>query len=170
MDIGGGTGRIAHLLQKAFSTYQPVLCVDPSADMLKEARLLRGVTVRHMDAWSFCSGFETRHRETIDRVLMKEMIHHIDGAKLRELFTSLYQILSTNGRVLVLKRPNRLVEYPFFPGVLNVWEKIQPHGEHIVSTLKSAGFEVVSLSLEEFPVTIPLDQWVNMVSCQLNAA
>jgi SAM-dependent methyltransferase len=126
VDIGGGTGRFAHLLHEAGGLELPALCVDPSAGMLEEAAKLPGIETVCLGGLEFATAGET---EGYDRVLIKEVVHHLTDEDLLATFKGVFSQLSPGGVCLTCTRPH-VVEYPFFAAALDVWSRQQPPMEH----------------------------------------
>ena len=93
-DIGGGTGRFASLIYKTARLKYPVTCVDPSPNMLSQAKDLQGVNTVCCGAVEFASRNDDI---TFDRILMKAMVHHLSEDELKATFSSLINKLSKQG-------------------------------------------------------------------------
>ena len=157
-DIGGGTGRFASLIYNKAKLRYPVTCIDPSPDMLSQAKELRGVDTICCNAREF----GLRHDQTsYDRILLKEVVHHLSEEDLKTTFSSLFSMLSKDGKVIICTRPHE-VEYPFFEAAHNVWRQNQPPKEYYVSLLEEIGFHV-SLTVFDYPAKLNIDWWTNMV-------
>ena len=183
VDIGGGTGRFAHLLHEAAALQQEAVCVDPSASMLEEAAALEGVATEH------CGGVEWASKpERYDRALIKEVVHHLTDDELGTMYGGIFnQVLpkplpsrrltplpltaeltaalaqlSAGGVCLTCTRPD-IVEYPFFDAALEVWKRQQPPMEHYVGIMERAGFSV-SVEVADYPATLGTEWWLEMVA------
>ena len=157
VDIGGGTGRFATLLHGAAELQQPVLCVDPSEEMLAEAAKIPGVETK-------CSGaLEFAQTETFfDRALLKEVVHHISDSDLKKTYSGIHRQLKPGGIVLTCTRPH-VVQYPFFAASHEVWSRQQKPMEHYAEIMRAAGFEQVHCEVLEYAVTIEKKWWLDMV-------
>ena len=82
VDLGGGTGLHAAAIAARVGFTHPPLVVDPSPDLLAQvpAGLLR---TREADAAGFA-----RRPEPFDKLLMKEMIHHLGPEERRRSWRS----------------------------------------------------------------------------------
>ena len=158
VDIGGGTGRFASLLYDNAKLECQVTCVDPSPQMLSQANDLPGVDPICCDAVEFA----LKNEKEYDRVLMKEIVHHLGETELKTTFSALFNNLSKRGKLVVCTRPH-VVEYPFFDRAHDVWKRNQRPKEYYVLLLKQTGFHVTSVEVAEYPVTLDLKWWTDMV-------
>lgn len=165
-DVGGGSGHVAmSLSQLAHSPTgggsEFITVVEPS-ESLRTLAQAKSIRTSPLDAvtWA-CSSDEV---EVFDRILMKEMIHHVPSQETNTMWSSILQSrLSRGGRVCVITRPQTGIDYPFFARAVDVWEAtVEPHSK-VVNELREAGFENVTATLEAFPCEISLEQWLSMV-------
>ena len=158
-DIGGGTGRFASLIYEKAKLRQPVTCVDPSSDMLSQAKEFEGVEA------ICCSGVKFALKNdgsTYDRVLLKEVVHHLTEKDLETLFSCLLHKLSRRGKIVICTRPHE-VEYPFFQAAHDVWKRNQSPKEYYVSLLEKTEFRVTSVSVFEYPASVKINWWTDMI-------
>ena len=158
VDLGGGQGRFAQLLHARCALRADVLCVDPSEAMLREAEGRPGVRVRRQDA----AGFAARADEAYDRVLLKEIVHHLGATERRAMYADLHARLPPGGLVVTATRPHE-PPYPFFEAASDVWRANQPEQQVLAEEQESAGFRV-ACDTATFPVAIELERWKKMVS------
>lgn len=158
VDIGGGTGRFASLLYAAASLEHDALCVDPSPDMLSEAAKLPGIKSLCQGGLEFATGTDAGG---YDRVLLKEVVHHLKHDELTRMFGGLWSKLPIGGVCLVCTRP-QIVDYPFFQAALEVWSQQQPAMEYYEELLSGLGF-VVTAEVAEYPASLNRDWWLEMV-------
>ena len=157
-DIGGGTGRFASLIYNKAKLKYPVTCVDPSPDMLSQAEQEKGVETICCNAVEF----GLRNDQTsYERILLKEVVHHLSEEDFKTAFSSLFNMLSKNGKVVICTRPHE-VEYPFFQAAHDVWRHNQPPKEYYVTLLEEIGFRV-SVSVFDYPAKLNISWWTNMV-------
>ena len=138
-DVGGGTGTFSVLLKRCARSLHLTL-VEPSAAMAAGAEsepLIDNVVHSHAHAWAVG---ETGGGERYDRLLLKEMMHHLgDSAKREEIFRALLEErLAPGGRLLVICRPKHGVEYPFWPAALDAWSASQPLASEFMHELRRA--------------------------------
>lgn len=191
LDLGGGTGRFSSLLRSSVSTNEDtefqVTCVDPSKRMLDVARAIKGVVAvengaffllssllrsdsqhHHTDALTYCREFallDARTNEKHTHVLLKEILHHLETPfQVAELFGYLKNgVVEPGGRVVVVTRPKKEVDYPFFQKAYDVWVSAQPDAEEWAASLRSKGFLDVSIATHSFDVELELDVWCDMI-------
>lgn len=75
VDVGGGTGYSAEEIFKIAGLKNPIICVDPSAEMLEKANGRKGVVRVFKTAEEFFD--DVSLCRTLDRVLFKGCIHHL---------------------------------------------------------------------------------------------
>ena len=135
-DIGGGTGRFVGLLKDAAGLATPPICVDPSASML-EACERKDVAFVQSDARAYVDDLPPK---ALDRVLLKEVVHHFADDELASICAGLRKSLERNGRVVVCTRPRDDTEYPFFAAARDVWRAAQPSADYFVEAFRKHGF------------------------------
>ena len=157
-DIGGGTGRFVGLLKDAAGLATTPICVDPSASML-EACDRKDVAFVQSDARAYVDGLEPKQ---LDRVLLKEVVHHFADDELASICAGLHKTLDQNGRVVVCTRPRDDVEYPFFEAARKVWRAAQPSADHFVEAFRRAGF-ACAVDVAAYPAVIDREVWLGMM-------
>ena len=159
LDLGGGTGRFASLVYDKGGLKYPVTCVDPSQDMLQQTKKFEGVVAICSDALEFS---QSKNDIVYDRILMKEVVHHLGEEHLKTIFSAMLNKLTKDGKLIICTRPQD-VEYPFFQEAHAVWRKNQPPKEHFVALLQQSGFSVSSVSVHEYPVSLDMNWWITMI-------
>jgi len=157
VDLGCGTGVLSSTLYMNVGLNNPVLAVDPSKAMLDQAQKLVGIKPFCANAMTFAKQSDIRY----DKILMKEIIHHVPLVDLPQLYSGIYQQLRPQGLLLTVTRPT-FVRYPFFQAAFEVWEKHQPPTEPFVEELERTGFSV-SYQTYSYPVHLPKQQWFAMI-------
>lgn len=154
VDIGCGTGMYPLDILEQVPLEQPVLGVDPYAEMLEQ--IPDGAHIRPIveEGLAF-----TRRDETWDKVLIKETVHHIKDRE--ELFRNLYQRLRPGGIVLLVHVPPD-VDYPLFDAALERALTWHADPDELVRLLGEAGFAVDREELV-YEHTIPKDHYFRMV-------
>ena len=168
-DVGGGTGKFTQKLREALRIEGEVECVDPSPSMLQVAEGLDGIRPVCADAGSYAAG---QSDNSVDAVLMKEVIHHIpregDGnlidtlAQLRRVLRRADEENANPGVVLVVTRPNQ-PDYPLFAASRSVWAEAQVPAREYERAFQEAGFSRVESEVCALPLDMPLETWVEMV-------
>jgi ubiquinone/menaquinone biosynthesis C-methylase UbiE len=135
LDVGCGTGRLAAALAERGAR---VWGVDPSEEMLREARLAtgggvglrrgRGEELPFKNAW-------------FDRAVLRTVVHLLDRAR---AFPELARVLVPGGRAVIATfAPEHFEAYwlnAFFPEVLEIDRARFPTLEELVDELAVAGF------------------------------
>lgn len=96
LDVGGGTAEVSHRLWMAHSLRSPVVCIDPSAEMLAIARQKKGVETVQTTAEEYCSS--TRGK-VFSKILMIGSYHHFKDPSM--IFDGVSRLLSDNGVCVV---------------------------------------------------------------------
>lgn len=136
LDVGCGTGRLATALAEWGAR---VWGVDPSEEMLRQARLAagksvglrrgRGEELPFKDAW-------------FDRAVLRTVVHLLDRAR---AFPELARVLVPGGRAVIATfAPEHFESYwlnAFFPEVLEIDRARFPTLEELAEELAAAGFD-----------------------------
>ncbi|NMH91043.1 class I SAM-dependent methyltransferase [Pseudonocardia bannensis] len=158
-DIGAGTGLFLGRLAERASPQAPILCVDPSPEMLHhlpEDPRLRPI---HGTAEDVAAGRVVLPYEQLDAVLIKETIHHVTDVP--GTVRGLAELLAPSGRMLVVTLPPRL-DYPLFQAALGRFAAMQPEPESIANAMRAAGIET-ECTIEAFPVTVDRRNYIDLV-------
>ena len=147
-DIGVGTGNFTAALAKEIGLEDRPLNVEPFAEMLKQSP--PSLDRLQMDAVAFSQEEVTGQAFYFDRILLKEVIHHVETEKLQPTFEGLRRRLSgsssgSSSRLVIVTRPSKEseIEYPLFQKAFKVWEENQlDHGVY-AKCLRDAGFSEV---------------------------
>eukprot|EP00127_Corallochytrium_limacisporum_P004450 Clim_evm4s164 gene=Clim_evmTU4s164 len=153
-DIGGGTGEwtLAILKESGLGKERTVV-VDPFPEMLTVAEQKRGLK-------TCCLGAEEYVKTaSIDKVLMKEVVHHIED--LDTYLVNLYKALRPKGRAVIITRPTR-TEFPFFEAAHGTFADSQPDKSVYTTAAEKAGFSV-KVEDRPYPVVIKRDVWYKML-------
>ncbi|MGH3092748.1 MAG: class I SAM-dependent methyltransferase [Gaiellaceae bacterium] len=138
LDVGCGTGRLATALAERGAR---VWGVDPSEEMLRQARLAagksvglrrgRGEELPFKDAW-------------FDRAVLRTVVHLLDRAR---ALPELARVLVPGGRAVIATfAPEHFESYwlnAFFPDVLEIDRARFPTSEELADELAAAGFDPV---------------------------
>jgi ubiquinone/menaquinone biosynthesis C-methylase UbiE len=155
-DIGGGTGIFSNQLFNKANLNNPVLCVDNSADMLKIASQYNGVIIQCDNAQTFVS-----QHKIFDRIILKEMIHHIPILEIDKLFKDIAKCLSKDGICLTITRPVEVM-YPLFNKAREIWKKQQPSKETLLEHMRNSGLNITYYSIFK-NIIISKENWYNMM-------
>ena len=153
-DVGGGTGLYARRIVDRLQPYSPIFVVDPSPAMLEGLGDEPGVCTVQATAHAFAQECDVK----IDRILLKEVVHHFDD--LQASLKALSGTLSAHGRMLVIMLPPT-IDYPLFGAALKRYEELQPHYDEVVAAMEKAG---LSVSVEERTINyeVPKSRYLEM--------
>ena len=156
-DLGCGTGNYTHKLVKSFSgELSQVLGVDFSQSMLSQLKK------RDQGYLTICSGLEefvNMSSDKFDKVLLKEVIHHLDNPKL--FYQKLKNCLKPNGQILIVTRPQK-IEFPFFNKALEKFSKGQTSQSLILEQLNSTGLET-NVEVKKIVIKIKKNRLFKMI-------
>lgn len=162
-DIGGGSGVFSAKL-KAAAGARWLSVVEPSAEMLLGAEanaLVDEVVTAGALEWAEATSSDGRRS---DRVLLKEVVHHIAADERARVFSLLRERrLAAEGQVTIVTRPQRDIDYPLFAAAREVWAKNQPSEYTLTDELQRAGFGRVEVHRCSYACEIPLDEWCELV-------
>ena len=168
VDIGGGTGNFtvaltAHVQDGSTASQGPVpVCVDNSAQMLAKARDAGArVDTVLADAVEYAERAAAESPASIDRVLMKELLHHLPAESLAPFFTGLCTALRPGGVALAVTRPQQ-VDYPLFEAARRVWADNQPPVEDFVGAMRQGGLEAEVVVVDR-ECRVAKSAWLGMV-------
>ena len=97
-DVGGGTGRFAEEIFKLVRLKNPVLCVEPSEEMLEKAKTRKGVVPVLKTGEEFFD--DPSLNGSLDRVLLKYCFHYLSDPLM--VFKDVERSLRPNGLCLIL--------------------------------------------------------------------
>lgn len=160
-DIGSGTGLFAREVAKQIQPRHPLLCVDPSAAMLRGLGTPppAGLTPIVASAEDIAEGRARLPYEQLDAMWLKESVHHVtDPAR---TLRGLAGRLAPGGRLLVVMLPTT-IRYPLFEAALTRFEELQPDPAVIAGHLRAAGLQT-SLGHVEHELRIDRDRYFGMV-------
>lgn len=167
LDLGGGTGKFARDLVEIHD-HLHVVVVEPflehtavSNNHNERISFVKAPAESFIDATPSAAAWTFGY----DRLLLKEMIHHLAPSDRVAILTGLHQALRPDptSRLLVTTRPQVEMDYPMWPAARAVWENNQPTAESLCRDIQAAGFHHVRCSLQVYPVAIPLDIWRTMI-------
>ena len=156
VDIGAGTGYLAHQMWTSGELEQPVLCVEPSLAMLNVAKQREGVVPIHASAEEFFAN--PKYGGEFNKVLMSCCVHHfIDWPT---VFSSLAKC-QTNGFCVILTRPPKTT-LPFFRAAHKRFKSSCTDSESLLSLLQSLGFKTET-TMEIMKFSLQKQQWYRML-------
>lgn len=137
-DIGGGTGWYSHQFWKIAGVKEPVMSVDPCAEMLEKAKEREGVRPVHATAEQF---FSNPPEKLLTKVFIIEAVHHFTDPV--TVFKQMWNRLAPGGCCVVLALPPEN-EWPSFSAEKALDKKLNRTDEDTMSQLRDAGFNVES--------------------------
>lgn len=173
-DVGGGSGMFASLLKECARS-GTLAVIEPSAEMLEGAEQYPGVNhAVCADAGAWAAGDSSAGAATgggpppstrFDRILLKEVVHHLgDAASRQRVLRDLReQRLSAGGMLAIVTRPQRDIDYPFFPAAREVWAANQPDERSLVDELQASGYTDVRVERVHYPCELPIERWCKLV-------
>lgn len=167
LDIGGGTGNFALALLQGI---QSVTVVDPFLDptaSLEDREKPQNIVFVKEGAEAFlqpASPEQATWRTKVDRILLKEVVHHLEDRV--GIFRGMYEDLTpspNDNSILIVTRPQVDIDYPLWDAARTVWKKNQPSAEMFMNELQQAGFVGIEQSIEAYPCQISWHRWKEMV-------
>jgi len=193
LDVGGGTGNFTQRVMELSAKQPPwsAIVMDPflSPREVHSDGVDKKIHFLPKSAQKVFAGNEegsnnnkpsTRKDDLIfHKVLMKEVIHHIEPSELRvAVFQGIRQRLvhavpSRNPSdernvaivpsLLIITRPDRNLDYPLWKQAEDVWAQYQPSTELLRHELQTAGFDRIHVEYLDYPCRIPLQTWQTMI-------
>jgi ubiquinone/menaquinone biosynthesis C-methylase UbiE len=159
-DVGAGTGLFLRKLAEWATPRTPILCIDPSPQMLgllpEDARL-RPILGTAEDV---AGGTVALTYDHLDAILIKEAIHHVTDVP--GTLRGLAGLLAPGGRIVVVTLPPR-PDYPLFAAALDRFAANHPDPESIVDAMRAAGLETTG-TVETFGVSVERERYVELVA------
>jgi len=136
VDLAGGTGALGAALASMAKLAKPVLCVDPSKEMLEVADSKEGVNSMCMSAedWSAKEG-------KVDRIVIRGALHHFTRKLLPDIFSGIFAKLTPGGRLVVEKPADSFTCLPYPARVVALMDSMEPQREDVLKLLTRAGFK-----------------------------
>ncbi len=135
VDIGCGDGHLATHISQSIGFSQVPLGVEQNDVCLKYNKDYLDSVM--LDAESFLENKD----EAFDKLLLKQIIHHVYRPHRKEILGKMYRALKPGGRMLILSMPDKLC-YPVFDRVLEVYEQNESdfNFEQLQEDLNAIGF------------------------------
>ena len=142
-------------LKTQLDKFYSFLCVDPSSDLINEARR-NGIDSIIADALEF-SLLDNKY----DIIIMKEMIHHIPIQSLTIVFQNIHKQLNPSGSIMIETRPVD-TDFPFFNKVKEIWKTTQPPASVFISSLIESNY-VTTIYEREYKVIMSKQHWYQFI-------
>lgn len=157
-DLGCGTGNYtSKIVSHSKAKDIRITGVDFSQDMVDQfcKNLLYSTGI--------CSDIEafinTNSELKFDKVLLKEVIHHIKAPKI--FFTKLANSMNKGGAGLIATRPQN-IDFPFFPAALKKFADGQPSLKQIHGYFEESSTKVLTSHID-MPITLTKDRLFKMI-------
>jgi len=136
VDLAGGTGALGAALASMAKLTTPVLCIDPSKEMLEVAERKEGVRSLYMSAedWSAIEG-------KVDRIVIRGALHHFTRELLPDILSGIFAKLTPGGRLVVEKPADSFTCLPYPARVVALMDSMEPQREEVLKLLTEAGFK-----------------------------
>lgn len=161
-DIGGGTGLFLRRLLEHASEETPILCVDPSQEMLDQLPDDPRLVPVCATGEEIVSGEVKLPYDQVDAILIKETVHHF--VDIPGTLAGLGRLLAPGGRMLIVTLPPWL-EYPLFRAALDRFATRHPDPENLAQNMRDAGLSA-ELTYDVWPVTVSTDHYADLVRKQ----
>lgn len=156
LDIGGGTGELAHMIWKQAGLRNRVLCVEPSEDMLVVAREKEGVVTVKATAEEFFNS-ESSPKQMFDVVMMNASFHHFQDPVM--VISGVKECLPKNGMGVITSHKSHL---PIISMAKALLEKCTDHTDNTLDLVQSSGLKAeVKLVVQNY--TIDKQFWYNFM-------
>lgn len=159
VDVGGGTGIYAAELLRLAPNLSGVTVVDPSAEMLGNARVSDRLHTVQADAEHANDALAKAGVATVDLVLIKEAVHHF--ADPPTTLRKLVRLVGDSGSIVVVMLPTR-IRYPLFDAALTRFTERQPDPRTVEAALSGAGLKT-SIETHGFEISLPTERWIQML-------
>lgn len=151
VDLGSGTGRLAHNIMKQAKLKHTVICVEPSESMVSIASNLDGLTIIQATAQEFASNKTLlSNLGHFNKALIAFCSHHFADS-LKSLFSTLAESLPEGGLILIIDRL-RDTALPLFKAALEKHQ--QAHANDLSSQQYSALVEPLGFVVDSCEVTL----------------
>lgn len=156
LDIGGGTAEISLLIRKEQNLKKPVVCVDPSQDMLDIASTKEGVIGVCATIEEFLS---SRPEYCLDVILMANCVHHFKDV--RGIFTNLATFMPSKGTCVITVCDPRTL--PYFKAAKEKYIGLEGDKlEELRDALETNGFKL-EMATDICPIEMDKFLWYNLL-------
>merc|ERR1712142_354433 len=149
VDLGAGVCTMASNVGRIANLTHPVLCVDPSSEMLEIGKDLDGVKTLHMSAEEWT---ETAEEECFDRIYIRGAIHHFNRENLKKTLDGIYRKLKLGGRFLIEKPADKFDCLPYPQRVVELMNQMEIPRNETVELLRNSKFVLIETHRHEFAV------------------
>ena len=159
VDVGGGTAQISLMIHADLQMSRPVVCVDPSEEMLAVARRNGAITVRST-AESFLA---SKPAYPLKIVLMNGCAHHFQDPDF--VFAKLAEYMPDDGVCVVTEYP-ATITLPFFKAAAEAHSHIGHNLESLCTLVETKGLHCRMVSGTE-PARMEKSLWYSALRNRL---
>ncbi len=160
-DIGCGTGLYTAEIHRQVKPEHPILCIDPSSEMLAEIPASDGLKLLRASAEEIASREVLLPiAEPLNAIIIKEAIHHVQNQA--DTISGLADLLAPGGRMLIAMLPTS-IDYPLFSAALRKFEELQPDPQDIQNHMTTAGLDA-RMEPISFTIKIERSRYLKMVN------
>jgi len=134
---------------KFASLTHPVLCVDPSLEMLEIGKDLEGVETVHMSAEDWANSEDI---DCFDRIYIRGALHHFTRETLQDTLEGIYRKLKSGGRFLIEKPADKFDCLPYPRRVIDLMNNMELSRDETIELLRKSGFVLIESHRHEFSV------------------
>jgi ubiquinone/menaquinone biosynthesis C-methylase UbiE len=145
VDIGGGTARISLRIHSDLEMTNPVVCVDPSQEMLNEARKGGAITIQATAEDYFAS----KPKYPLKVVIMNGVVHHFTDKDF--VFAKLAEYMPDDGVCFAVFHSS-FKDVPLFEALKKAWSNFVAEHDQLHHQISSKGLKcqvVSSIESEE---------------------
>ena len=162
IDIGGGTAQISLMLKEDLELTKPVVCVDPSAEMLEVARKNGAITVQ-----ATAEGFlASEPLYPLKVVIFVCCVHHFEDPN--TVFTNLAKHMPSDGVCFLLEYPPETT-LPWFKAAEKAFSSIGNRLTEIQALAECKGFKCRVVTGME-PVEMEKSLWYEAIRKRSSSA
>jgi len=137
VDVGAGACLVASAVAQQVGMRRAVLCVDPSQEMLNIGQGLPGVETYCGSEVAWVSSMK---ENSVDRVYIRQAVHHFDQEKLPQIFGGILKVLKPGGKLCISKRGDLEEMFPWPEGFYEERCKEEVPIEGLRKILEGVGF------------------------------
>jgi cyclopropane fatty-acyl-phospholipid synthase-like methyltransferase len=135
LDLGCGSGLYSKLIHNEIQFKNKIICVDFSSMMINQINGFECVKFQENIV-----NFSARNIK-YNKILCKEVIHHLNKAERQTLFKNLYNNLEINGILLIIYF-NQHTNLPLFENAIKMFARNVTEPDIIIKELVAIKFEV----------------------------
>lgn len=135
IDIGGGTGDVALKVHQQVGMTKPIVCVDPSLEMLNITHTKKDIILIHATAEDFLA---TKPAYPLKVVLMNACVHHFEDRDF--VFSRLAEYMPVDG-VCIIQEGSNDPTYPWFKAAREEVNRVTFESMSLYELIESKGLK-----------------------------